>query len=294
MLKEGVIELMPIWDDQYYSFKYVNGHPNNPLSDKQTVVSIGMLTDVQSGYPLLISEMTLLTALRTAATSALASDLMANPNANTIALIGTGVQSECQILAHQLIRPIQTVRYYDPKPQAMQRFANNMQHKNIKLIPCQHIQDTLDGAHLIISATAAKEHACILKKAWIKAGMHLNAIGGDCPGKTELDPNILKNSRIAVEFFPQSFIEGEIQQLSESEAKQYVCAELWELVQEKKSARLDPNDITVFDSVGFALEDYTILRLVYDLAQHYSIGIPSNLIPKLDDPSDLYSLLRKP
>src|SRR6266566_4906780 len=84
----GVLELMPICDDTYYTFKYVNCHPKNPSIGKQTVVATGQLSRIDTGYPLMFSEMTLLTALRTAATSALATDFMARKNAHALAIIG--------------------------------------------------------------------------------------------------------------------------------------------------------------------------------------------------------------
>lgn len=95
----GVIELMPCADDTYYAFKYVNGHPGNPQQGKLSVFGLGMLTDVASGYPLLLSEMTLLTAIRTAATAALAADYLARAESNRLGIIGTGAQAEFLILA---------------------------------------------------------------------------------------------------------------------------------------------------------------------------------------------------
>ena len=93
---QGVIELMPISDKQWYSFKYVNGHPSNTHQNKLCVVAVGMLSDAQNGYPLLLSEMTLLTALRTAATGALGAKYLARKNSSNLAIIGTGAQAEFQ------------------------------------------------------------------------------------------------------------------------------------------------------------------------------------------------------
>ncbi|KFJ49352.1 ornithine cyclodeaminase/mu-crystallin family protein [Brucella abortus] len=97
--KEGVIELMPTSDGTLYGFKYVNGHPKNTRDGLQTVTAFGVLADVGSGYPMLLTEMTILTALRTAATSAVAAKHLAPKNARTMAIIGNGAQSEFQALA---------------------------------------------------------------------------------------------------------------------------------------------------------------------------------------------------
>ena len=207
----GVIELMPICNDALYSFKYVNGHPCNPLDNKLNVVAFGVLADVASGYPLLISSMTLLTAMRTAATSALASKHLARKDSKKLAIIGCGAQSEFQILAHHALFDLTEVRYVDIDTAAMQRLAHNLRHESFKLIPAHGVREAIDGADIIVTATAAKGKVHILELDWLTPGQHISGIGGDSPGKTELDPEILKHSRVVVEYFPQTHHEGEIQ-----------------------------------------------------------------------------------
>jgi len=114
--KEGVIELMPTSDGEVYGFKYVNGHPKNTKEGLQTVTAFGLLADVDTGYPKLLSEMTLLTALRTAASSAMAARHLAPKGARIMAMIGNGAQSEFQCLAFKAICGIDTVRLYDIDP----------------------------------------------------------------------------------------------------------------------------------------------------------------------------------
>lgn len=283
----GVIELMPISDGEYYSFKYVNGHPNNPAQKKLNVVAVGLLAEVSSGYPLMISEMTLLTALRTAATSALASGYLAKSKPQSIAIIGTGSQAEFQILAHHFSLGIHQVHYYDRDPAAMTKFSNNLAKYNLELKPAASIPEAIRDADIITTATAAKIQTHILQDDWIQPGMHINAIGGDCPGKTELDPLILTRSKVVVENFEQTRHEGEIQHLPNAE----IYAELWEIVTGKKPGRKNQNEIFVFDSVGFALEDYTILKYIYDLSTEYHLGQSLNLIPEIPNPKDLFGLI---
>lgn len=283
----GVIELMPIWGKDYYSVKYINGHPLNPQQNKQTVVGIGMLADIATGYPVLISEMTLLTALRTAATSALASELIARKNSKTMALIGTGAQAEFQVLAHKAVLGIQKIKYFDLDAAAMEKFAANLAGYPIELEACHDVQSAIDGADIITTATAAKKQAHILKDAWIKPGVAINALGGDCRGKTELDPKILHRSKIVVEFIDQTQEEGEIQNYNADE----IYAELWELTSGKKPGRTSDDEIMVFDSVGFALEDYAALRLVSNLAEDFHIGHMLDMVPDCKDPKNLFGLL---
>jgi ornithine cyclodeaminase len=287
-VRDGVIELMPICDHEYYTFKYVNGHPKNPERGKQTVMATGQLARVLDGEPLLYVEMAVLTALRTAATSALATDLMARKNAKVLAIIGTGSQSEFQVRAAQRVRPLTEVRYFDIDPLAMQKFARNMQGSGLKLSPAKNVEEAVCGADIITVCTACKDHVDVVKNDWVRPGVHINGLGGDCPGKTELEQSILPRAKVVVEYFDQSFIEGEIQRLSEAEARNLIQGELHEFVTSKKGARLSAEDITVFDSVGIALEDYSALRWVYDLADYYEIGQDRDFVPPQDDPKDLF------
>jgi ornithine cyclodeaminase len=287
----GVIELMPVADSRYYTFKYVNGHPKNPDIGKQTVVATGQLAKTEDGYPLMIAEMTALTGFRTAATAIIAADLLARKNSTTLAIIGTGAQSEFQALAHRLVRKITTVKYFDIDPQAMQKFQHNLQSSGLDLVACANAEEAVSGADIVIVCTACKGHVNVVLDEWITNGTHISGLGGDCPGKTELELAILCRSKIVVEFIPQSLIEGEIQLLTKEQANKLVYGELWELINGQKAGRTDEEEITVFDSVGFALEDYSVLRLIYDLAYHYKVGQTLDLIPTLKDPKNLISVL---
>ena len=287
----GVIELMPVCDNKYYTFKYVNGHPKNPLSGKQTVVATGQLSQVSDGYPLILSEMTTLTAFRTAATSIIATDLLAKKDAKTLAIIGTGAQSEFQTLAHLLVRNIKTVRYYDIDPLAMKKYQANLANCGIELIACNDAKEAVTGADIIIVCTACKGHVNVILNEWLTDGVHINALGGDCPGKTELELEILSRSKIVVEFMEQSLIEGEIQRLRKTDAEKMVHSELWQIIAGKKEGRINDTEITLFDSVGFAMEDYSVLRLIYDLSIQYDLGQELELIPQITDPKNLFSVL---
>ncbi|NBX20347.1 MAG: ornithine cyclodeaminase, partial [Betaproteobacteria bacterium] len=121
----GVIELMPVSDNALYAFKYVNGHPKNPLQGLSTVMAFGVLADVATGYPELLSELTITTALRTAATSAMAAKVLARPNSQTMALIGNGSQSEFQAIAFMTQLGITTLRVFDVDAKATDKLVAN-------------------------------------------------------------------------------------------------------------------------------------------------------------------------
>ncbi|MCW1956468.1 MAG: ornithine cyclodeaminase, partial [Roseobacter sp.] len=205
----GVIELMPTSDGEAYGFKYVNGHPKNTAEGLQTVTAFGLLADVYTGYPTLLSEMTLLTALRTAATSAMAAKYLAPKGATTMAMIGNGAQSEFQTLAMKAIIGLKAVRLYDIDPAATEKAAHNLEGMGmgVHVTRCRSAEESMEGAEIITTCTADKQCATILTDNMIGAGVHINAIGGDCPGKTELAEAILHRSDIFVEFPPQTRIE---------------------------------------------------------------------------------------
>jgi ornithine cyclodeaminase len=287
----GVIELMPTSDGRLYSFKYVNGHPKNTVRNLLTVTAFGVLADVATGYPLLMSEMTFVTALRTAAVSALAACRMARPASRVMALIGNGAQSEFQAIAFHRMLGVRTLRLYDTDPEASAKLERNlagMRLSDLEVTRCASAAEAARGADIVTTATADKRNATILTPDMIEPGMHLNAVGGDCPGKTELHGDILrrKDVRIVVEFEPQARIEGEIQHLDASTQ----VTEFAELLGGRQPGRSHDREVTLFDSVGFALNDFSSLRYLKHLNDEHPEGAQRiDLIPEMDDPKDLFS-----
>lgn len=285
----GVIELMPTSDGAYYGFKYVNGHPKNMQAGLQTVTAFGVLADVSTGYPLLLSEMTILTALRTAATSAMAARHLAPKGARTMAMIGNGAQSEFQALAFRAICGIDHVRLYDIDPAATRKCAGNLERTGLKVTSCNSAEAAIEGAQVITTCTADKQYATILTDNMVGSGVHINAIGGDCPGKTELHRDILLRSHIFVEYTPQTRIEGEIQQL----APDHPVTELWQVIAGQAPGRTGAKQITLFDGVGFAIEDFAALRYVHDRVKGTSFVQNLDMIADPDDPRDLFGMLMR-
>ena len=286
---EGVIELMPTSDGETYGFKYVNGHPSNLHRGFQTVTAFGVLARVDNGYPILLSEMTVLTALRTAATSAVAARHLAPKGAKTLALIGAGAQCEFQALAFQEMLGIEKVRIYDIDPAATKKATFNLTDSGLDITACDSGEEAVAGAEIITPCTADKQYATILTDNMVGSGIHINAIGGDCPGKTELHRDILLRADIFVEYPEQTRIEGEIQQLEPD----HPVTELWEVITGKTQGRRGPDQITLFDSVGFATEDFSALRYVRDQLDrtgHYTL---LDLLADPDDTRDLFGMVRR-
>lgn len=286
---QGVIELMPTSDGEVYGFKYVNGHPRNTREGLQTVTAFGLLADVATGYPVLLSEMTLLTALRTAATSAMAARHLAPKGADVMAMIGNGAQAEFQSLAMKAICGVDTVRLWDIDARATEKCAANLAASGLTVVPCASAEEAMEGAGIVTTCTADKQYATILTDNMVGSGVHINAIGGDCPGKTELAPAILHRSDIFVEYPPQTRIEGEIQQLADD----HPVTELWRVIAGQAPGRRDDRQITLFDSVGFAIEDFSALRYVRDALPGSGLYHDLDLLADPDDPRDLFGMLMR-
>jgi ornithine cyclodeaminase len=286
----GVIELMPTSDGSLYSFKYVNGHPKNTAAGLLTVTAFGVLADVKTGYPLLLSELTVTTALRTAAMSALAARHLARKDCEVMALIGNGAQSEFQAVGFCGMLGIRELRLFDTDPRATAKLEQNLRGMpglGLRVVRASCAAEACRGADIVTTVTADKSNAVILTPPMIAPGMHVNAVGGDCPGKTELHPDVLRmpNLDVFVEYEPQSRIEGEIQQMPAG----YEVTEFADLVSGVAPGRTAADQVTVFDSVGFALEDYSALRFLHSLLKEERSGARQiDLVPELADPKDLY------
>lgn len=283
----GVIELMPTSDGNDYGFKYVNGHPKNPFHGLQTVTAFGVLADVASGYPTFVSEMTISTAIRTAATSVMAAKYLARKDASVMALIGLGAQSEFQAHAFATVLGIRKLRVFDVDPRAIAKFLLNMKDGGFEIFVAANTAHAIEGADIITTVTADKTNAMIVSDSMVAKGVHLNAVGGDCPGKTELEKSLVERCSIFVEYTPQTRIEGEIQQL----AADHPVTELWQVMTGLAAGRQSEDEITLFDSVGFAVEDFSTLRLMRDLVGQTGHFIDIDLIADPVDPKNLFGQL---
>ena len=287
----GVIELMPVADAHDYAFKYVNGHPVNTQHGLPTVMAFGALADVATGAPCFVSELTLTTALRTAATSAMVARRLARPDSRCMALIGNGAQSEFQALAFLDLLGVRTLRLFDVDPAASAKLQRNLapwlDQYGAEAVTVDSVQAAVQGADIVTTVTADKRNAVVLDARALAPGMHLNAVGGDCPGKTELAAEVLRRSSVFVEYEPQTRREGELQQMPAD----FAVTEFWRVLTSQAPGRVSPAQITLFDSVGFALEDYSALRTMQALGRQAGLLSAIELVPTLADPKDLFALL---
>ncbi len=290
--RDGVIELMPISDASLYSFKYVNGHPQNTRAGLPTVMAFGLLADVGTGRPELLSELTLATAMRTAATSVMVARRLARADSRVMAVIGNGAQSEFQSLAFHLLMGITEVRLYDIDTGATAKLVANLHAvaPALETTVCASTAEAVRGADIVTTVTADKTNATIITPDMLRPGLHINGVGGDCPGKTELHADVLRAGAVFVEYEPQSRVEGDLQQMPAD----FAVTEFWRVLVGAAPGRTSADQITVFDSVGFALEDFSALRLLRDLALELGLGRTIDLVPDMADPKNLFGALRMP
>jgi ornithine cyclodeaminase len=180
---------------------------------------------------------------------------------------------------------------FDTDPQATAKLVRNLRAQMgehaLKITVCPSTADAVRGADIVTTITADKTNATIITPDMLEPGMHINGVGGDCPGKTELHADVLRASKVFVEFEPQTRIEGDLQQMDAS----FAVTELWLVLTGQLKGRDNANQVTLFDSVGFAMEDFSALRYVYDTARAMALGDAMTLIPPLANPKDLFSAL---
>jgi ornithine cyclodeaminase len=176
---------------------------------------------------------------------------------------------------------------FDTDPAAVEKFRRNLAPLGFDIVEATDAAEAARGADIVTTCTADKANARVLLADMVEPGMHINAIGGDCPGKTELDPAILEGGHVFVEFPPQTRIEGEIQQLPAD----FPVTELWRVIAGEEAGRTSPADVTIFDSVGFAIEDFSVLRFLRDSIAGTPFVGNVDLVVEPDDPKDLFGLV---
>jgi len=217
---------------------------------------------------------------------------LARADSRVMAVIGNGAQSEFQSLAFHLLMGISEVRLFDIDPGATAKLVANLQvaAPALKTTVCAGTAEAVRGADIVTTVTADKTNATILTPDMIAPGLHVNGVGGDCPGKTELHADVLRAGPVFVEYEPQSRVEGDVQQMPAD----FPVTEFWRVLAGDAPGRRSAAEVTVFDSVGFALEDYSALRLLRDLSEELGLGRAIELVPEMADPKNLFGELRLP
>ncbi|MFC2092121.1 alanine dehydrogenase [Elusimicrobiota bacterium] len=271
----GDFRAMPsyIEDINSCAIKWVNVHPDNTRKNLPTVMGILILSDPLNGFPLCIMDATYATALRTGAAGGIAAKYLAKKNSSIIALVGCGVQAKTQLTAINELFRIDTVNVCGKNKKEAETFIKDIKKSyNLKMTGFDDIKECVKDADIIVTTTPSKKP--ILKLEWLKNTAHINAIGADAQGKQELDPRILKKSKLVIDSWAQASHSGEINVPLRKNliTKRDIYSDIGKIAAGIKKGRTAKDTLTVFDSTGLAIQDAAISLLIYKTAIRKKIG----------------------
>ncbi len=254
--------------------KWVNVHPHNRPRGLPTVMALIVLNDPATGFPLAVMDGLLITKLRTAAASAVATHALAARASRIVALVGCGAQADAQLLALAAVRRVEQVRVWGYLPREASRFCRRMRKRLPESVfrPCKTVEEAVRGAHVVTTLTPS--HQPLVKRAWLAPGTHLNAVGADAPGKQELEAQVLRDALVVVDERKQAIHGGELN-VSVAHGQfdpARIHATLGEVLLGRKPGRRLPQQLTVFDSTGLAIHDIALAHEAFQRARHRGLG----------------------
>ncbi len=245
--------------------KIVNVHPNNPSKHGlPTVMATIVLIDPETGRPLAIMDGTHITNMRTGAAGGIAAKYLARKDSKVIGMVGAGAQARTQLLALNEVFKIEEVRVCARTIAECEKFLRDMEYLSLKIFIKNSVKEAVEGCDILVTTTPVTQP--IVRSEWVTQGMHINAIGADAPGKEELDPEILRRSKVVVDDYEQACHYGELNVPFSKGIfrREQIYAELGEIIAGKKTGRTSDEEITVFDSTGLAIQDLVTATLVYE------------------------------
>jgi ornithine cyclodeaminase len=257
--------LMPAWDAASLGVKIVTVFPRNPARGLASVSALYLLMEVSSGHPLALIDGEALTLRRTAAASALASLYLSRPDARTLLVVGPGRLAPYMAAAHCAVRPIERVLVWGRAPARAETLARVLRAQGAPAEPCAELGAGLAEADIVTCATTSREP--LVRGAQVKPGTHVDLVGGFTPEMRECDDDLVAKSEVFVDTFAGALTEAGdlVQPIAAGRiAREHVRAEMADLVSGRHTGRRSPGEITLFKSVGTALEDLGAARLVYE------------------------------
>jgi len=264
----GLVALMPAYlagDTPSYGLKALCVTPGNPAVGLDTHQGVVLLSDGRSGVPVAILNASAITEIRTAAVSVVATDLLATPDADTLGVIGAGVQARAHILALDQARPLAEVRIASRGPDNARRLAAALRGlTRAPVLACASAAAAVDGADIIVTATSATQP--VLRRDWIAPGAHINAVGACLPGARELDTATVAAGVLVADRRESVLAESGDYRLAATDGAvgpDHIRAELGELLVGAARGRAAADEITIFESLGLAVEDLAAADLAY-------------------------------
>jgi len=288
----GLVEWMPVHKKgEEVVIKVVGYHPKNPKQfNLPTILSSISSYDTKTGHLIGLCDGVLLTALRTGAASAVASQFLAHPESSVLGLVGCGAQAVTQLHALSRIFDLKKVLIYDIDEKTMSSFKDRISMLELDLqVINASLQQIIEISDIVCTETSIDVGTGpLFEYTTCKPHLHVNALGSDFPGKTELPLQLLQKSFVCPDFLEQAKIEGECQQLNDNE----IGANWVEVMKNPDSHNALQNKMSVFDSTGWALEDQVVLNLFLEIAKEFEIGLKVAIESVSEDAKNPYHFLR--
>ena len=273
----GVMGLMPSYksgDSAAFGLKAICVFPGNPAKGLDSHQGAVLLFSAETGELLAMMNASAITAIRTAAISGVATDLLARVDAGNLAMLGSGVQARAHLVAMSHVRFIKRCRIASRHIEHARKFAEEMRPDfPFALEPVETIEEALDGADLIVTATTAVEP--IVSREWISAGAHLNVVGSSTPNAREVDSETMAAASLFVDRRESTINEAGDYLFAARDGligPSHICAEIGEVLKGDKPGRKSPDEITLFKSLGLATSDLFAGEYVYRRAKESSVG----------------------
>jgi ornithine cyclodeaminase/alanine dehydrogenase-like protein (mu-crystallin family) len=274
---KGVMGLMPSYmsgDRAAFGLKAICVFPGNPAQGMDSHQGAVLLFSAETGELLAMMNASAITAIRTAAVSGVATDLLAQPGAGTLALIGSGVQARSHLAAMSEVRSIKRCRIASRHFAHAQNFCEEMKEDlSFPLEPVETVEEALKGANLIVTTTTAVEP--IVRREWISAGAHLNLVGSSTPNTREVDSETMAAVSLFVDRRESTINEAGDYLFAMREGvigADHIRGEIGEVLKGDKPGRTSADEITCFKSLGIAVEDLFAAEYLYRTARRLKIG----------------------
>jgi len=263
---DATLLLMPAWKiGEHIGIKIVSVFPENSTQDMSAVHANYFLMNANNGKPIAVMDGTELTLRRTACASALAADYLVNKDADTLLMIGTGSLAPHMIKAHCVVRNYSRILIWGRNEEKAERLARSLDIKDKEIMARNDLKEALNDADAISCATLS--HKPLIMGDWIKPGQHMDLVGAFTPDMAEADSKAIAMSKIVVDTYEGALSEsGElINAIKEGHIeRKHILSDLRGLVLKEKNIRNDSNEITLFKSVGTALEDLAAAQVVIE------------------------------
>jgi alanine dehydrogenase len=280
--ERGVHAAMPavLPSSGVFGIKSITVFPTNPSRGAPTILGLVILNETETGRPLAVMDAGYLTGIRTAAASAVATRLLARPESSSLALIGAGVQAATHLWGMSEVRPVKSVAVYDIDPKISENFIQVQTQRFPEMAFRQAVspEDAIRGADLVCTISSSKTP--VVDHSWVKPGAHINGVGSHSPEARELDGATVQAARVAVDSR-----EGALKEAGDFIipmqvglfGAEHVSDEIGELLAGLKPGRTSPEQITLYKSVGIAVQDVATARLVYERAAAQGVGVEVEL-----------------